>query len=65
MYICRKMRLCEHLLKRGFQYTETRPFEGRPGCVVWVFPQSPELWVAINEYYSNVRKIQREQKEAI
>ncbi len=56
MYVCKKMRLCEFLLSKGFKYIRTEPNKFRPGYLVWIFPQSPELWLAINEYYTELEK---------
>lgn len=52
MYICRKMRLCCYLLKHGFQYVSERADKYNPKYRVWLFDNTPELRIAIEEYYS-------------
>ena len=54
MYVCRKMRLCEHLLNKGFKYIKTEPMRDKPEWNVWIFKSTPELWLEVNNYYSKV-----------
>lgn len=53
MYVCSKLRLCNFLMQKGFKYDHTRPDINNPKYKVWVFKDSPELRVAIGEYYSS------------
>lgn len=52
MYVCRKMKLCSFLLTKGFKYERIEPNKFNPKYNVWLFRPSPELNVAIEEYYS-------------
>ena len=53
MYVCRRLRLCSYLLKRGFKYIETRKDRNNPKYDVWLFKQTPELRCAIEDYYES------------
>ena len=55
MYVCRKIRLCSFLLKNGFQYESERDDRNTPNRKVWLFRSSPELYNAIEEYYSSIK----------
>lgn len=52
MYVCRKMRLYSFLISKGFQCDHFEPSTKYPDRIVWIFKDSPELRLAINEYYS-------------
>lgn len=52
MYVCRKIRLCSFLLKKGFQYESERADRENSKRKVWLFRSTPELYNAIEEYYS-------------
>lgn len=56
MYVCKKMRLCNFLLKRGFQYERIDVDVFNPKYNVWIFRNSPALQDAITEYYSLLPK---------
>ena len=53
MYVCRRMRLCSFLLSKGFNYVSERPDRNDARYKVWLFENSPELRLAIEEYYSS------------
>ena len=53
MYVCRKIRLCSFLLKKGFQYETEREDRDNANRKVWLFKSTPELYNAIEEYYSS------------
>lgn len=55
MYVCRKIRLCSFLLKKGFQYEFERADRDNPKRKVWLFKSIPELYIAIDEYYDNIK----------
>lgn len=52
MYVCRKIRLCSYLLKKGFRYEKEDIDVKNPSRKVWLFESSSELREAIEEYYS-------------
>ena len=54
MYVCRRMKLCGFLLKKGFQYTKIVPDRYNPEYNCWLFKNTPELKNAIEEYYASV-----------
>lgn len=56
MYLCRRMKLCGFLLKKGFKYEKVVPDKYKPNYNCWLFPMSPELKNAIEEYYSEIKK---------
>lgn len=51
MYVCRRMRLCSFLLEKGFKYLSTREDKYNPNYKVWLFENTLELRIAIEEYY--------------
>ena len=51
MYVCRKLRLCTFLLQKGFNYIEEKSDYKNPKYNVWIFKMTPELKIAIEEYY--------------
>ena len=54
MYVCRRMKLCSFLLKKGFKYEKVIQDRDNPRYNCWLFKQSPELRNAIEEYYSEI-----------
>lgn len=52
MYVCRRMKLCGFLLSKGFKYEKVEPDRYNPKFSVWIFKSSPELRLAIEEYYA-------------
>lgn len=52
MYVCRRMKLCSFLLSKGFKYERTEPDKFNPKYSVWIFKNTPELKLAIEEYYA-------------
>ena len=55
MYVCRRMKLCGFLLKKGFQYIEVVPDRYNPRFNCWLFKNTPELKNAVEEYYSEIK----------
>ena len=55
MYLCRRMKLCGFLLKKGFMYVKVVKdrFNTKYNC--WLFEDSPELRNAIEEYYAEIQ----------
>lgn len=51
MYVCRRMKLCGYLLSKGFKYEKVEPDKFNDKYSVWIFKSSPELRLAIEEYY--------------
>ena len=56
MYVCRRMKLCSFLLSKGFKYIREEPDKSNEKYSVWLFKNSPELRLAIEEYYSQINK---------
>ena len=56
MYVCRRMKLCGFLLSKGFQYEKVEPDKFNPKYSIWIFKSSPELRLAVDEYYSQINK---------
>ena len=54
MYLCRRMKLCGFLLRKGFKYEKVVQDKYKPNYNCWLFKQSPELKNAIEEYYSQI-----------
>ena len=46
------MKLCGYLLKKGFKYEQIIPDKYNPKYNCWLFKSSPELLLAVEEYYS-------------
>lgn len=55
MYVCRRMKLCCFLLSKGFKYVKEEPDKHNEKYNVWIFKNSPELKLAIEEYYSQIK----------
>lgn len=49
-----KIKLCNFLINKGFQFVETRVDYKCPTRFVWVFPYDNKLEEAISEYYSQI-----------
>lgn len=59
-FVCKRLRICDHLIKKGFVPYETVPDKGNPQYHVYLFEQTPELLEAVAEY-RNMRKNQTTQ----
>ena len=53
MYICRKLRLYVYLTQRGFKYELEKEDRDNPNYKVWIYKETPELRLAIEDYYSS------------
>ena len=53
MYLCRRMKLCGFLLKKGFNYEKiiADKYNPRYNC----FKNTPELKNAVEEYYAQIK----------
>ena len=49
-YICKRLRMLEHLKNKGFLPVRTEPDIKNPRYSVWIFKNSIELSEAIDEY---------------
>lgn len=49
-FVCKRLRICDHLIKRGFEPYETVPDRKNPKYHVYLFHKSPELLAAVEEY---------------
>ena len=56
MYVCRRMKLCSFLLKKGFKYIKIIKDRNNPKYNCWLFENSPELKIAVEEYYDQIKK---------
>ena len=57
VYCCRRLRLLEHLLDKGFEPYATVPEPENYKYKNWLFNNSPELESVITEYF-NSKKLQ-------
>ena len=55
MYVCRRMKLCSFLLKKGFKYIKIIKDRNNPKYNCWLFENSPELKIAVEEYYDQIK----------
>lgn len=53
MYVCRKIRICNYLMSKGFKPHHTEPSIKDPGRIVWMFENHPKLSAAVEEYYNS------------
>lgn len=53
MYICRKLRLYVYLTQRGFKYEYEKEDKKNSNYKIWIYKETPELRLAIEEYYSS------------
>lgn len=51
VYVCRRLRLLNHLRNRGFLPYMTQPDIRNPRFNVWLYEETPELRNAIEDYY--------------
>ena len=56
-YVCKRLRLCRHLMNCGFTPYKIVPDRDNPRFNVWLFDQSPALTETIMQYFT--RKEQR------
>lgn len=56
IYVCRKIRLLNHLLNKGFMFIRTEQDKYKPNYNVWLFKDTIELRNSIEEYYSSIPK---------
>lgn len=56
MYVCRRMKLCSFLLSKGFKYEREEKDKYNERYNVWIFKNSPELRLAVEEYYGQMKK---------
>lgn len=54
-YICKRLRLLEYLIKKGFEVKATIPEPQNPKYCNWIFENSDELETALDEYFSKNR----------
>ena len=50
-YVCSRLRLVEHLKKRGFLPIKTLPDKNNPKYNVWVYENNTSLEDAIEEFF--------------
>lgn len=55
-YTCKRYRLLEYLLDRGFKPYATLPDPDNPRYKVWRFHNTPELREAVEAYFSAIKK---------
>lgn len=53
-YTCKRLRMLEFLLNKGFQPTKTSPDPFNWKYVHWIFENSPELEIAVEEYFDQL-----------
>lgn len=59
-YVCKRLRICDHLIKKGFEPYATVPDKGNPRYHVYLFRETPELLQAAEDYRT-MRKNQTKQ----
>lgn len=55
-YVCRRLRLLNHLRSNGFMPVETVPDANNPRYNCWLFVSSPQLMQLVEEYYNSIPK---------
>lgn len=53
-YTCKRLRMCEYLIKQGFTPTATIPDATNPRFNWWLFEKTPELDAAVEEYFEKI-----------
>lgn len=51
-YICKRLKLLDFLMKKGFEVIDVVPDVNNPLYNCWRFKRTPEILVAVDEYYS-------------
>lgn len=52
-YVCKRMRLLNYLMDKGFNFIKTQRDRRNPHYIVWIFKDSPELRECVEEYYNS------------
>ena len=55
-YSCRRLRLLEYLLQKGFEPVQTVPDHTNWRFKNWIFENSAELEAALTEYFNSLKK---------
>ena len=55
-YVCKRLRMCEYLVNRGFTPSATIPDATNPRYKWWLFDTSDELDAAVREYFATMLK---------
>lgn len=55
-YVCKRLRLCRHLIDRGFKPYRIVPDMNNPKYNVYLFTQTPELYETVEKYFENIRR---------
>ena len=53
--VIRKIKLCNYLINKGFNFIETRVDYKYTSRYVWIFPYNDKLEKAISDYYSKIK----------
>lgn len=56
LYVCRRVRLLNHLLNAGFMFLRTEKDKYNPNYNIWLFKDTKELRDSIENFYSNINK---------
>lgn len=51
-YICKRLKLLDFLMKKGFEVIDVVPDAKNPLYNCWRFKRTPEILEAVDEYYS-------------
>jgi len=49
-FVCKTMRMCSHLLEKGFEIKGEEPDRNNPRFKVWFFESTPQVWAAVQAY---------------
>lgn len=52
VYVCRRIKLYNYLINRGFHVEQVRGDKFDPKRLVWIFANSPQLEQAVTDYYA-------------
>lgn len=55
-YVCKRLRLCRHLMNRGFSPFRIVPDRNNPRYNVYLFTRTPALDEAVSRYFYEIKK---------
>lgn len=53
-YVCKRLRMCEYLIKQGFKPTATIPDATNPRYNWWLFENTPEFYAEVQKYFDTM-----------
>lgn len=62
-YVCKRLRMCNYLMDKGFEPYKVAPDRNNPKYNVFIFTATPDLNQAVIEYINKIPKSLRKDKK--